>query len=159
MNIFHLDEDVVVSAMYHNNRHDVKMILELAQLLCSAHHSIGSTFTDIYKKTHYNHPCAIWVRECVENYNYTYNLFCALCDEYKFRYGKTHLTDTKMRVNLKNINLPSRGKMTFPPLCISDNCKKQVSSFKDVIECYREYYRVDKAHLAEWKNRNKPEWY
>jgi hypothetical protein len=28
-----------------------------------------------------------------------------------------------------------------------------------VIECYREYYRVDKAHLAEWKNRNKPEWY
>ena len=84
MNIFNLDENFIISAEFHNDKHCCKMIVELAQLLCCAHHSINNTFPNIYKKTHFNHPCAVWVRECVENYNYTYNLFCALCDEYKF---------------------------------------------------------------------------
>ena len=37
MNIFYLDEDVQKCAEYHVDRHVVKMILEYAQLLSTAH--------------------------------------------------------------------------------------------------------------------------
>ena len=38
MNIFVLDENPYLAAQYHNNKHVVKMILETAQLLSTAHH-------------------------------------------------------------------------------------------------------------------------
>jgi len=37
MNIFILDEDIDKCAEYHVDKHVVKMILESAQLLCTAH--------------------------------------------------------------------------------------------------------------------------
>lgn len=68
MNIFILDTNPKIAAQYHVDKHVVKMILETAQLLCSAHWLNGSEAP--YKLTHKNHPCAIWTRECVENYNW-----------------------------------------------------------------------------------------
>ena len=29
----------------------------------------------------------------------------------------------------------------------------------DVVESYRNYYRGDKAYIANWTKRNKPEWW
>ena len=40
MNIFYLDEDPKLAAIYQYNKHVVKMILESAQMLCTAHHVI-----------------------------------------------------------------------------------------------------------------------
>ena len=40
MNIFYLDKNTVKCAKYHNNKHVVKMILETAQLLSTAHRVI-----------------------------------------------------------------------------------------------------------------------
>ena len=39
MNIFYLDHDVQKCAEMHCDKHVVKMILEYAQLLCTAHHA------------------------------------------------------------------------------------------------------------------------
>jgi hypothetical protein len=38
MNIFYLDRDPVKAAQVQYNKHVVKMILESAQMLCTAHH-------------------------------------------------------------------------------------------------------------------------
>ena len=46
MNIFYLNSDPVVAAEKQYNKHVVKMILESAQLLCSAHH-IDTGLTDM----------------------------------------------------------------------------------------------------------------
>ena len=68
MNIFCLDKDPEIAAQEHCDKHCVKMILECNQLLCT-------TFwmQDIeapYKKTHYNHPSAIWARESRGNFEW-----------------------------------------------------------------------------------------
>ena len=37
MNIFYLNESPEIAAVEHNDKHCVKMILESAQMLCTAH--------------------------------------------------------------------------------------------------------------------------
>src|SRR6056297_2083911 len=111
MNIFYLDEDTSKAAQYHMDKHVRKMIIEYAQLLSTAHRVLdGHVHIDtsdtgrkikrwytndwrdeiFYKSTHVNHPSSRWVRESAYNYTYLYNLFCALCDEYIYRFGKKH---------------------------------------------------------------------
>ena len=77
MNIFVLDLDVKKCAEYHSNPHVLKMIIEYNQLLCSAHWLTGGEAP--YKLTHKNHPCAIWTRECLENYIWLADLCLELC--------------------------------------------------------------------------------
>lgn len=59
MNIFYLSRDPVLCAEMHCDKHVVKMILETAQLLSTAHWELGSTAP--YKPTHKNHPLALQV--------------------------------------------------------------------------------------------------
>ncbi len=51
MNIFYLDHDVYKCAEMHNDKHTVKMILEYAQLLSTAHRFLDGTLIDGYSKT------------------------------------------------------------------------------------------------------------
>ena len=65
MNIFYLDEDPEVAAIVQYNKHVVKMILESAQMLCTAHHCYGDREQKEnvpYKQAHLNHPSTIWAR-------------------------------------------------------------------------------------------------
>ena len=68
MNIFVLDDNIEHCATYHCDKHVVKMTLETAQLLCSPFNQGDSP----YRRTHYNHPCAIWTRESAGNYEWLY---------------------------------------------------------------------------------------
>ena len=71
MNIFYLDSDPVKAAQIQYNKHVVKMILESAQMLCTAHHHYGSGDKPDYvpyKKAHYNHPSTIWCRQNDKQY-------------------------------------------------------------------------------------------
>jgi hypothetical protein len=96
MNIFYLHAIASKAAEYHCDKHVVKMILETAQLLYSAHWELAPTGLPegAYRKTHVNHPCAIWVRESLSNYRWLADLGYWLCREYRYRYGdKTHKTE------------------------------------------------------------------
>ena len=63
MNIFFLDVDPKKSAQYHCDKHVVKMILEIVQLLYTAHHILGSKLPkDAYKPVSVSHPLAIWIK-------------------------------------------------------------------------------------------------
>ena len=61
MNIFYLHPNPNKAAAYHYDKHKVKMILEAAQMLCTAHHHYAELYEyDAsyipYRKAHYNHP-------------------------------------------------------------------------------------------------------
>lgn len=174
MNIFFLDKNPRVAAKMHCDKHVVKMILETAQLLCTAHRVLdGEEYIDsssgrkikrwkvdenrddiLYKATHINHPSAKWVRESKENYDWTFSLFHSLTNEYFYRYGKHHkceglhyhLIDTP-----KNI---SNNSFTEPPQAMPDYCKVENNS----VQAYRNYYINEKSRMLNYTKRNKPNW-
>ena len=99
MNRFILDSDPVIASQMHCDRHVVKMILEEAQMLSTAHRildgvsEVSSTKTgrkitrwrvsdsredSLYKASHVNHPCTIWCRATNSNYEWGYSLFINL---------------------------------------------------------------------------------
>ena len=107
MNIFYLDKCPNKAAKLQYNKHVVKMILESAQMLCTAHHVLGAPIMNIgedvnipYKMAHKNHPSTIWVREISLHYDWLYEHFVALSREYRKRYGKTHVSFDKCYVRL-----------------------------------------------------------
>lgn len=144
--------------MYHVDRHVVKMILEISQLLCTAlwlAPDFDPENPPPYKKTHENHPSAIWTRASKANWKWLKKLGLALCEEYTYRYGKVHKTEEVLR-KIKCPNLPNK-EFTFPPQAMPDEYKH-----KNSIVAYRNYYILGKAHLHLkkkghcWKNRNPP---
>jgi hypothetical protein len=153
MNIFFLDFDVKKCAEYHCDKHVVKMILETAQLLCSAHHVTGGSAP--YKLSHKNHPCSIWVRSSLSNYLYLCELGLKLGEEYTHRYGKKHKSVEVIEWCL--VNRPNIHDVDFtsPPLAMGDEYKIG----NDVIESYRNYYKGAKSKIVSWKNREKPFWF
>ena len=68
MNIFYLHKDPRICAQMYCDKHVVKMIIESAQMLCTTHHILGAAAP--YKKIHVNHPCTVWTRESIDNYNW-----------------------------------------------------------------------------------------
>lgn len=180
MNIFYLDSDVYKCAEMHNDKHCVKMILEYAQLLSTAHRFLDGTAQRLrransgrqytaytlpdsldgvlYSATHINHPSAVWVRKSQENYIWLANLLLALCEEYTHRYGKVHKVerDGLCYVLFKNVpkNIGKEG-WSEPTPAMPNEVKIPGNS----LASYRNYYINNKAHLASWKKRNIPEWY
>jgi hypothetical protein len=142
MNIFFIHKDPQVCAEAMTDKHIVKMIIETAQLLSTAHHILDpeKDHTMYYKVTHMNHPSAVWARETHSNYEWLYRHFIALCDEYTKRYQKVHLTDTKLRDLLKKYPLNiQKGAMTEIKVAMPDQYHRD-----DKVSAYRQYYTKEK---------------
>ena len=150
MNIFYLHEDPVIAAKLQYNKHVVKMILESAQMLCTAHHHYNNGDNVPYKKAHYNHPSTIWTRENAYNYIWLYKHMMALGDEYTKRYGKVHLSITKCKDPLfrlpPGIPTPKPLTHTQPPQAMPDEYKDPCS-----VKAYWNYYIAEK-HVVAGKN-------
>lgn len=145
MNIFFLDRDAKTAAQSHCDKHVVKMILETAQLLSTAHHVLDEQVTDqLYRKTHVNHPSAKWVRSGLSQYQWSYQLFVHLLDEYTYRYEKTHATSRLWALLLiPPANLPRNAGWADPPTCMPDEFK-----VPDVVDSYRYYYSIGKRRAC-----------
>lgn len=189
MNIFCLDLDPVLAAQYHNNKQNVKMVLEQVQLLCTAHRILDGTETIkkvyingscparyknkkvwklsdkrdslLYSVTHQNHPSAIWCRKNVSNYNWLYRLTVELAKEYTYRYGKIHKCERDGLLELLKTppNNIPDGEFTQPTPAMPDYCIVP----NDSVASYRKYYIEEKQHLADWSGkingRPVPEWF
>lgn len=159
----------------HVDKHCVKMILEYAQLLSTAHRILDGTESIVisptgrkkkvwtlsdhrndvlYSATHINHPSAIWVRHSLENYQWLYNMFRDLIKEYTYRYGKDH----KCAMLLSNLQYPPnnipKGPFTEPTPAMPDEYKVA----GDSISSYKNYYLGAKTRMFSWKNRPTPTW-
>ena len=176
MNIFYIHENPVQAAQWMVDKHVVKMILESAQLLSTAHRILDGEETTklsdtgrkqkrfklydarenvLYSATHINHPSAIWCRSSIENYNWLVDHFYALMQEYTYRYEKEHKCYGELSYMLcsppKNM---TEYDMTPMPSCMDD---KYIISDDPIIN-YRNYYKSGKTHLHKWKKREAPEW-
>jgi hypothetical protein len=174
MNIFYLHKDPNKAAEAMINKHVVKMILESAQLLSTAHRVLDGKEViklsannrrmkrwehpdpileeQLYKSTHINHPSAIWARESNQNYQWLYEHFIALNNEYKKRYGKNHLSVIKLQDVLKVLpqNIPS-GPFTEPTPAMPDQYKKENNSLMS----YHSYYVAEKLRLGTDEDRSR----
>jgi hypothetical protein len=175
MNIFYLHEETKECAKQHLDKHVVKMILEYAQLLSTAHRLLdgyeyeGNSISgrkamrwkldderedNLYMASHMKHPSGMWCRETSRNYMWLYSLWRDLMKEYTFRYGKHHVAERLIPFldNLpKNIKF---GELTTMPQCMPEQYK-----VPDSIQAYKNYYIGDKQRFAVWTNRPIPEWY
>ena len=201
MNIFYLSHNQIECAKWHVDKHVVKMIVEYAQLLSTAHRVTrgiktelispngkkktvyllpGETYTwepvfpeqidckisgtkyvlklsePYYIQTHINHPSAVWARKSADNYYWLFILWCALLDEYTYRYGKEHSCGRMIEALSDVYKVKySEPNFTEPPPAMPNYCKVE----GDSIQSYRNYYMNEKRHIATWKNTEKPHWY
>ena len=180
MNIFILDNDPIKAAQQQCDKHVVKMIVESGQMLSTVHRMLDGTMerrpsksgsmlqyfkhphmqmeNTLYKACHFNHPSTVWTRESLQNYIWHYDHFYALCIEYTYRYGKIHMTDTKLRKALKQfpINIPDIGSSKFK-LAMGSNPE---CIFEDAVKSYRAFYHTkeDRFKLV-WSKRPIPDWW
>jgi len=180
MNIFCLDDDPRTAALYHCDKHVVKMIVESAQMLSTAHRYLDGKCVELlsasgrkkkewqfgdhrdqllYKAAHVNHPSSIWTRESKENYIWHYELFLSLCNEYHYRYGKVHATEKKLQLALSNVpqNFLSAGKTPFK-LAMKSNPECMFP--EDPVKSYRLFYQTKQSRFKmKWTKRNVPDWF
>ena len=153
MNLFYLDRDPVEAARLQCDRHVVKMILETAQMLSTAHLELDGIKV-AYKSTHKNHPSTVWVRSSTEAYEWAFMHMMALGAEYTRRYGKMHKTirEHAEMLSLVPINMDPNAVFTEPPQCMYDECKRD-----DTVLAYLTYYN---AKADEWAAKGSPmKWY
>jgi len=173
MNIFILALDPDKAAQYQCDKHVPKMLLESAQLLCSAF----PEGTAPYKRTHYHHPCAKWVRESPFNYAWLVQHGLELASEYARRYGKRHASESVIvycrdyaetevfyenedvahialsEASLQNVNW--RGFTTPFVQAMPEKYRH-----RNPVTAYRAYYIGEKARFAKWeRGRPEPPWW
>jgi len=185
VNIFVLDENPVKAAQMQCNKHVVKMILESAQMLCTAHwigwqkmrkvdtslkrddfinqlrSEIDPRLQPPWKMTHANHPCTQWAQRCWGNYMWLSLHGLAMCDEYTLRYGKIHKSHEVHRW-LNRVIPPTFEAVTESPngitpfaVCMPDNYKIP----NDPVQSYRNYYKGSKSSFAKWPEGKQPSWW
>jgi hypothetical protein len=159
MNIFYLDPNPITAAQYHCDKHVVKMILESAQLLCTAINVQAGDKITPYKSTHVNHPCTIWAGASIKNWLWLWKLMTELEREWQYRWQhhKQHASVTALlngNCQLIAIAKLPAGPMTEPPKCMPS----LYHAPNNTVSSYRYYYKVSKHNLLHYTRRPKPEW-
>ena len=155
MNIFYVDSDPVIAAKSLHNKHIHKMALESCQLLitCFTEERLKSapltSKGTSWKHTHYNHPCAKWVRESRNNFEWLFHHAYELISQYKLRYNKNSSLRSilmwihhEFYLNGKPENLHWKQVISTPPQCMPDKYKV----INDPVQAYRNYYIGEKYH-------------
>ena len=168
MNFFLLHWKHKKNVRRHCNKHVVKMILEICQLLYACAHVGGAPLDKLehkaYKLTHKWHPTSIWVRK-IDTIGNTLK-FAALCKEYTRRYNKVHACE-KHFVQLrklgyyppmetrpiKNVCGAIKDSKCSPfPLAMPVECVVYKNGEADPVKSYRKYYQVKDT---EWSAKGR----
>lgn len=171
MNIFYLSHKPSRCARWHCDKHVVKMILETAQLLYTAHWFLagpeGPDFlTAPYRKNakergyrsikNKNHPSAIWTRESLDHYMWLCMFGAYLCEEYKYRFGSQKRHSCEEHLYWLAAHAPASIPPTGwrqPPQAMPEEYQKS-----DSIAAYRAYYVGGKKDLLKYTRRGEPHW-
>lgn len=179
MNIFVLDSDIDKSVEAHFDKHVVKMPLEAAQMISTTmvidevigavprkltgaelvevskygHPGYSDPRKEFYRPVNPNHPCNIWARTSIQNFEYLYVYMLALGDEYTHRYDKVHQSVSK------TLKFGEPCRIPEVPMTPFAQAMPEEYKSEDAVESYRTYYMCEKAHLAAWKRRKRPEWW
>ena len=170
MNIFVSSECPVECAKFLDTKRVIKMVVETGQILSTAIvysknpeyfidnspknkslRSMSAVNLGIYKPTHVNHPCSVWVRQTKGNFDWLYAHFEALIAEYTLRTGNSHKT-----AQIKDLIAQNRHHLPDGPLKPFVNCAANDSkgiSYKNVSNVFLAY----KLYLNDrWDTDAKP---
>lgn len=152
MNIFVTSRNAIEAAQALDDKRLNKMCLESCQLLSNVMHLRG--LEGPYKLTHKNHPCTKWANESVANYQWLVVHFRALCNEWKYRFKKSHACSEHLD-KFVNASFATENDLMTPFV----NCTKFED--KDVVVAYRkclnEKWENDKIDPV-WTLRAAPLW-
>lgn len=158
MNIFVVNQDPVIAAQSLCDRHVPKMLLESAQLLCSAFHTNGPLVLNIpYKLSYKNHHCTKWARQSTDNFNWLLQHAKGIASEFNLRFNKLHSCEKILSWCEQNMS-----ELAFPATSLTDFAQAMPVTYKnkDVVKAYRAYYKTDKSRFARWsKGRSAPDWW
>lgn len=157
MNLFILSLIHSECAAYMIDKHVHKILLEAVQMLCTAVRLLSKDVDPcVYRIAHKNHPVSIWCRTSRENFVWTLDLIEALHEEWRFRQGHTKIHKSYVIAQYLRSHIPDFPETGLTPfaLAMPDQYKKI-----DAVESYRAYYKGDKARIASWKKRSRPDWF
>lgn len=170
MNIFVTSPSPLASARALDDRRLIKMVLETAQLLCTAHHVLASPLAllhpeKLYRQTHTNHPCAIWARASSGNYTWLAEHGLALAAEYTHRYAKTHACTALLHLLAENppAQSPNWPSARTPFANAARNTALELDFTPlPVPKSYQHYLAAKwqaEGPKARWTNRTPPAWF
>lgn len=110
MNIFASNDSPLRSAKFLDDKRVVKMILESAQMLCTA--AATHKVEVAYEPAFTDHPCTQWTMLNVGNYGWLLRHFQALLQEYTYRYHRQHKCETLLPSLVGARNAIPAGKRT-----------------------------------------------
>lgn len=158
MNIFWIEPTLLYCARHMFDTHVVKMSVEYAQLLSTAHWTMDDGHgpvnrAEIYVPSHVGHPCSQWVRESPLNYRLLYALWIRTLEEYRRRYHRDHKSSSLVKALAPEpkgvrIKYEFNDTPTLPPL-IGLDVKKRAISWEHAVGHYREVYRAKRAQFPE----------
>lgn len=134
MNIFASSESAVESAKALDDVRLRKMIVESAQMLCTTLRlkAVSGNYSELaelvagapelYKAAYDKHPCTLWVAADWNNWGWLYQHWVALSWEYLDRFGKPHLTHSKLKSVL---HTAYEATSAFRPLGLSERSPKE----------------------------------
>ena len=176
MNIFSTYNCPKLSAQALDDKRVIKMILESAQMLCTAIHLhskednniINTQAAELYKSTHVKHPCTIWTAYSIENWMWLYDHIRYLCEEYSYRFNnRVHKVESKFIPSILEYKylLPEKGLTKFANCCrgeFKNGISVDYREIDDVLEAYRLYMCAkwqNDARTPIWTKRRAPKWY
>lgn len=183
MNIFILSECPVEAAQLQCDKHaGGKMVVESAQMLSTAHrmldghvekrpsksgkrlvshyiHPDSELDNVLYKAVHYYHPCTTWTMQTSSNYEWHYQHFAALAQEFTYRYEKQHRSYILLKDVLKN--QPKNiliGPQTDWPLAMKNFPECMFRG--EAVRSYRAFYQKKQERFKMvWSKRPVPDWF
>ena len=177
MNIFAVDENPYTAAHSLCDKHVVKMIVETAQMLSTAHRVLDGKETirvtaSNRKIKHWvhpdsemnsvlclpamvNHPCTVWSMKTDSNYFWLWDHGMGLLTEYTKRYSKVH----SMQELFGHYLITAPEKIPSGKLTPFAQAMPQKYQCDNSVLAYRRYYINEKKRFAKWKNSDIPVWF
>lgn len=167
MNIFAVDESPAQAAKDLCNKHVVKMIVESAQIMCTAFRlkmeecwqlaaRDAQHYPNLYKATHRNHPAVKWTLASVHNTEWLWQHLEALEREYRARYAKVHgsgrVIEELNQVKWSIWRGTGKPELHTPFV----QCMPEQYRRPDAVAAYRQFYIGEKARFAQWQPRAQP---
>lgn len=156
MNIFVTSPSPVESALALDDLRLNKMILESAQMLCTALWWHGARYDWLYRPTHTGHPCSVWTRETRSNFEWLVDHALSMCTIYSSYSGRVHKCERIIQNCFKFRDKIPKGSQT---------AFANASMFKDDSRSLYDNYRrtmvvkwANDTIKLKWSRRKKPDW-
>lgn len=178
MNVFYIDHDPVTAATWLCDQHVSKMILESAQMMCTAirmnlglddvpREELPHELRFLYRKAHPKHGSTIWVGTSYDNFKWIFQHVVQMHHQHQLRFGTRHKSFRVARIawvytmNRRGTKdaVPFVEKGLTPPYMAFGPDLGHLKDPADPVDSYRKFYIADKSKFATWTNSEPPPWW